>query len=497
MPAHAPPLSWLLCLTILSVAAVAVGLPGCGPAADPRVRPDRPVHVVLYIIDTLRRDRLGVYGYGRGTSPAIDALAEESVVFDNAHAAAPWTLPSMVSLMTSTYPVDHRVLHGGQKLVEGFETLTVRLDRLGYETAGFVMNPFAGDYAGLRRGYDHYEVSAGVPFLARYLDRRSDGPRFIYHHTTEPHRPFRAPDAYEARFGATPRAQRDRINRLTERHLNLLRVDATRGRPPGTTDNHVAQDAVLRQLRNELPAINDLYDASVAWADDNLGQVIALLKSRGLWEDTLFILLSDHGEEFLDHGGVGHAQSVYDELVRVPMLWKFPGGAGAGMRVADSVSLVDVMPTLLDYLGHSRESSGDLGRSFLPLLAPRAGQKGLDAKVASVRMARDLHYRPSVDLRGLVNVAVSEGRWKGIWNDETETFELYDRDRDPSETTDLSLLEPDVAKRLRTAAKRWIAERPPSAPRGLVSEEVDTEGTEVSPETLERLRQLGYIDGNE
>lgn len=475
---------------------LAASLPGCGPPADPRVRPERPVHVVLYVIDTLRRDRLGVYGYERGTSPAIDALAAESVVFDNAHAAAPWTLPSMVSLMTSTYPVDHGVLHGKQKLAPGVDTLPVRLDALGYRTAGFVMNPFAGDYAGLRRGYDHYEVTAGAPFLRRFLTGQIDGPLFLYHHTTEPHRPFRAPAAYEARFGATPAAVRDRINRQTARHLELLRVDAHRGRPPGTTDNHAQQDHVLRELRSDLPAINDLYDASVAWADDNLGQAVTLLKARGLWDDTLFILLSDHGEELLDHGGVGHAQSVYDELVRVPMLWRFPGGAGGGTRVSDAVTLVDVMPTLLDYLGHDDKWPDDLGRSFLPLLASGSGHSESHPAVTSVRIARDLHNGPSVDLRGRVNVAVTQSRWKGIWNQETETFELYDRERDPDEQTDRSMFEPDVSQRLEEAARRWVAERPASAPQGLVVAEEERASEEVDPETLERLRHLGYIDAS-
>ena len=220
----------------IALAAAAL-LSGCDRGPVVPTPGDEPVHVVLYLIDTLRRDRLGVYGYERPTSPAIDALARDAVVFDNAYAPGPWTIPSIASLMTATYPVDHGVLYWGHTIGEGLSTLPERLHDLGYATGAFVMNPAAGDLSGLRRGYDDFAVTTGPLFVGRWLRGAGPGPFFVYHHTLEPHRPFRAPPEFVERFGQVPDALRERINRGTGQHLQLLRVDKARGRPPGTTDN--------------------------------------------------------------------------------------------------------------------------------------------------------------------------------------------------------------------------------------------------------------------
>ncbi|MCZ6782824.1 MAG: sulfatase [Proteobacteria bacterium] len=466
-------------------------LPACERNAVAPSPGEEPVHIVIYLIDTLRRDRLGVYGYPRPTSPNIDALARDAVVFDNAYAPAPWTLPSIASLMTATYPVDHGVLFLGQQIGEGLSTLPERLGELGFATGGFVVNPTA-EASGIRRGYDHFGVKAGPLFVGRWLRGVGAGPFFLYVHTAEPHAPFRPPAELVQRFGRVQPALHQRITRDTELLLDLLRADRDAGLAPGTRDNSDQQDTARQRLSRDRKAIDVLYDASVAWADANLGQIISLLKEMGFWERTLLIVTSDHGEEFFEHRGVGHSQSLYAELVRIPMIWRFPANQAGGIRVDAPVTLVDVMPTILDYLGRRDLTENDIGRSFLDLLKqPDAGAPE-EPVVTSVRINRRNYYRPAKEQRGDFNVSVVEGRWKGIWNIEPDSFELFDTEADPGERRDVASEHREVANRLQQATVEWLHARPElDAGQGSTG---DDRLDHLSPETLDRLRALGYVD---
>ncbi|MFQ5490931.1 MAG: sulfatase, partial [Phycisphaerae bacterium] len=319
-------------------------------ADDAQVESATQPHVVIMLIDTLRADRLGVYGYGLTTSPNIDALAGESVVFEQCSAPAPWTLPSVASLLTSTFVCEHGLTVDKQKLAGGLIPLAERLKPLGYATASFFANFYAGPLSGLDRGYDlakSVRFAAGAE-ISPWLDTVPSRPFHLYLHNIEPHNPYNAGDRFVQPFGQVLADDKELVKQAYLAYRRLTRADYAAKRRVGTTDNTSEQDAAMARLASIKPTIDVLYDAAVRKADFRVGRIIDLLKRRNLWDNTVFILTSDHGEELGDHGGWLHDQSVYEELLRVPLMVHFPGGRFAGRRLAESVSLIDVMPTILD-----------------------------------------------------------------------------------------------------------------------------------------------------
>ncbi len=474
-------------LGLAPLALVAAVLPaGCGSGpAQPR-----DVPIVLYLVDTLRADRLGAWGYDRETSPALDALAEESVVFEQAYAPAPWTLPSVASLLTSTHLCEHGVVVERMKLDPALTTLAERLASVGFRTASFYNNWFVGKIAGLDRGYEvrgHRKILDNVraPDVQGWLDEVGATPFLLYLHTIEPHDPPIAPERHVARLGApVSQEERDRYQAARARYGELIEEDWYRKRPRGSLDYSFEIGETLKEL-GELPYLDTLYDASVLHADENLQAVVEVLKARGVWDEAIFVFLSDHGDEFGERGRWSHQHSVYEELVRVPLLIHFPGGEFGGQRHREAVSLVDVMPTLFDYLGRSELCEGCRGESLLPLLRGEARDPGV--VVPAMRIDRRTYYRPWEEQRGSVNVVVREGAWKGIWNVEHDSLELYELELDPAERTDVAAQDPARARRLRDEARAWF-EACGAARRTPDSVE------ELDPESREQLRSLGYLD---
>ena len=468
----------------IALVLLAVGALGCAPA-DPTPGLGSETNVIFVVIDTLRADRLGVYGHDVPTSPNLDAFARESVVFEQAQSPSAWTLPAMVSAMTSTWPNDHDVVARGQRVPPGLSPLAERLQRAGFRTAGFVANPLAATASGLDRGYDELERTkrtVPAPQVGAWLDRTASEPFFLYLHSTEPHLPYSAPAAAFEQIGAVPPRDRAALVRTLRRFRSLTRREAS-----VPLERRLAlQRELLAALRPRQDDLLALYDASVADADANFGALLAEFEKRGLLDRSLVVVLSDHGEEMLEHDSLLHGQSLYGELVRVPMLWRLPGGAGGGRRIETPVTLVDLVPTLLELLEH--EEAGDAvfqGRSFAHLLTGEAGDAA-EPQVTSVRVEKEFDYATPAP-RGDLNIAVIHENWKGIWNVEPDRFELYALDRDPGEREDLATAEPDRARELRAAVERWFLERP-TVPGG------PAPATPIDPGDLERLRVLGYVE---
>ena len=456
-----------------------------GPRPDQLPVPEGDVHVVLYLVDTLRADRLGLYGYHRPTSPHLDALAEECVVFDSAYAAAPWTLPSVVSMMTASFPMEHGIVVRGDRVAEEAETLPERMQALGYRTAGFVCNPFGATASGMDEGYDHLvsmprgRQSVDVAEVQEWLRAHPDDRHFLYVHTLEPHRPYKAPRGYQERFGDPGKPVLDAVHEDMKVMRTRSRADFDAGREVGTTQNDAEQQVAIDALAARKQAVDAYYDAGVAWADGNVQALVQLLRKRGMWDRTLFLFLSDHGEELFDHGGWLHTQHLYGELVHVPFLVHFPGGARPVERCAAPVTLVDVLPSILDYLG---EDPGETsGESLLPKLVDGAPS---EPRVVANRVNRMLHFGPDVRRRGNVNVAVVQGSWKAILNLDVDTIELYDLAADPGEQDDLAGREPDKAAALRAVAEQWLRDRRTPGVSG--------RGAELEGDVLDELRELGY-----
>jgi arylsulfatase A-like enzyme len=453
----------------------------------------RDVPIVVYLVDTLRADRLGVYGYSAAKAPQIDALAADSVVFEQAYAPAPWTLPSVASLFTSTFICEHRIIKDDGKLSDSLETLAEKLQRSGYRTGGFYRNPWIGSPTGLNRGFDVYgyippEDQDQVPQAIRgFLHRAGDKPPFLYLHTMEPHDTHKTPWRFIDDLGTVGAFQKEDYKNLILRYTRLTQVDWKNDVPIGTTDNTAEIDEVTASLGDMLESIDLLYDASVRWADANLAEAITALKISGVWDDAIFIFLSDHGEEMGEHGGWFHGQSIYEELAHVPLIIHFPGGEYGGQRISRPVSLVDIVPTILDFAGRSGLCDSCRGNSLLPLLNGDDDPGDLTVPVPAMRLNHGFYYRPFKEHRGDQNVVIRREQWKGIWNAELETLELYDLVADPGELSDLNAGNPELVQDMSEYARGWLENCQVNA---VEPEQAD----EMDEETRERLRALGYLD---
>lgn len=302
----------------------------------------RPPNVVFVCIDTARADHFGCYGYGvRETSPRLDALALESTLFLDASATAGWTKPSVPSFLTGTLPVRHGVYEGSARgdagevshaLPESATTLAEVFRDAGYDTAAFVRNAQLRPGLGFEQGFDVYQDEAGDAREIRWraqdwIDGRDGArPYFLYLHALDAHWPWPVPDAYASRW-----APLDAVNPLRDRTSAALR-DAINEGTRALTD--AERESMLA-----------LYDGSLRYVDDQLAELFRWLERRGQWQDTIVCVVADHGEEFGEHGRVGHGHGLYEGLLRVPWILRVPGRAPG--RVAAPVSLIDVFPTLL------------------------------------------------------------------------------------------------------------------------------------------------------
>jgi len=463
------------------------------PAWREKLPPDP--HVVLYLIDTLRADHLGCYGYPHATSPFFDALAEESALFENAFSQGPWTVPSVASLMTSSYTSVHRMINVRQKLPESATTIAEFMRDAGYQTVGFTQSPFSGSLTGLDQGYAELverpmgEISPeqraqGVnslrPFFEGLANWNVAQPTYVYIHTVEPHWPLN--DLDERFFDRDEQERARKLNRLLVRFRELSRVSTQRMSDPEAYQEELG--SLKETLAERRDDVVRFYDKAVQLADAHLESVVVGLEETGVWRDTVFIVIADHGEELLDHGSWLHDQSLHDELVHVPMLVRIPGVTDGGLRVSAAVQLIDLGPTLAELVDRPRPE-GWQGRSILPLIAGLA----LEGKETAFteRMNPGKYDQALQELRGDRETAVVRSRWKLIEHPDVGSSSLYDRESDPGESDNLVEEKPDLTRALQDEIDLWR--------EGLAEREI-TEPSEVepSPEVAEQLRRLGYID---
>ncbi len=304
---------------------------------------------MLVGIDTLRADHLGCHGYARPTSPRIDRLASEGRSFQAAISPSPWTLPAFASIMTGLLPSRHRAGEGSgfrrSQLSDGTETLATHLRRAGWATGSFVSNGFAGAEVGLAQGMDEHRRAAGIARVAvddalAWLDRHARDRFFLFLHIVDPHEPYAPSPADAEPF-----------------------IDPDYEGPIGLRYSGNGRDVETAADRRR---VVDLYDGEVRYADRLVGEVLDALAARGIYERTMVIVTSDHGEELFERGALGHGHTLHDELLRVPLVVRLPGEHPAG-AVAQQVSTVDIMPTVLDAVGLPVPDGLD-GESLLPLV---------------------------------------------------------------------------------------------------------------------------------
>jgi arylsulfatase A-like enzyme len=442
----------------------------------PRGTPARP-SIVVYLVDTLRSDHLGCYGYGRPVSPHIDAFASDAVIFEDAVSETSWTRPAVASLFTGLSARAHGVNGRMDALPGQALTMAEILAGLGYQTVGFTVNGNVAREFGFDQGFSRYELLPGsiLPSQAGALSaaprggdaprsselnerleawfagRTSRSPLFLYLHTADLHSPYRPVPRWRQRFASGV------VNPEVGGLPSLKRLAQ---RPAAVREGPVRE-------------LIDLYDAEVAEADEGFGRSLDELRRRGLYDSAAILFVSDHGEEFHDHGYWEHGHTLYSEVVHIPLILKLPAGRGrAGLRVRGLVQLADVLPTLLDLLGEPPPPLTS-GRSVLTrLVAPSAPSSGTAHSYLNV----DTFHAESVQAEGFKLIDYPAG--------DDRPAELYDVVHDPLEKVDCvsdhSVMEGYLTSRLVRLQR--MTTRVLGAQRG-----------EVDADVLDNLRALGYV----
>ncbi len=415
-------------LAALALAAL-VGAPGCRGSAS---GPFRDAPVVLVSIDTLRSDRLAAYGYTKGSTPTLDAIAREGVVFESVWSHCPLTLPAHASMFTGLLPPHHGVRDNmGFTLDASHRTLATRFKEAGFATGAAVSAYVLRRSTGIAQGFDVYDDDLAVgssieslgaqerdgaiatQVLGRWIESQGNRRFFAFLHLYEPHAPY------------TP--------------------------PPQHRD------------------VPDPYDGEVAYADELVGRLVARLRARGLLDRVILAVTSDHGEGLLDHGEQEHGFFLYREAVQVPLILRLPGGRRGGTRVGGIVNQVDLAPTLLDLAGVAHDG------------ADGVSQRGaLGTGRASSRSAYSETYFPRYHLGWSELLAVTEERYRYIRAPRPELFDLRE---DPGEKKNLAAARASTV----TAMDQWLERE--------VKPGEAANPEEVSAETHEALQALGYVDG--
>ncbi len=479
------------------------------PLRPSRLQPRRegPPHLLLVGVDTLRADHLGCYGHSRPTSPRLDALAGRGTVFTDVTACAPWTLPSFASALTGVMPGVHGAYLPGpernmdtqppRRLDDGMVTLARHLRTQGYRTAAFYSNQFFA--FGLAESFDRHtyindEAQAVVAEAADWIRRHADRPLFCFILLNDPHEPTtpRPEDLEPFLASATTQG--------ADTSAAMLRALARWGESPAPRLG-LADDPPGKELQAALALKLAIYDATIGQVDRAIGDLDARLERWGLGDRTLRSVFSDHGEEFLDHVGwarkwnhdprgifgIGHGHSMFHELLHVPWL-AWGAGVPPGVRRSEPVSLMDLAPTLLDWMGLPPlpvpPAAGPASaREMAPLLTGRSLVRSAAGDAQRIILSEAMAYGPDL-------VAVRKGRWKLVARRDGRPLALFDLRDDPGETKDAAADHPQELADLQAIAVRWR-----DSGQGAAGD--DGSGgswSDMDDEIHQRLKDLGYAE---
>ncbi len=433
-------------------------------------------NVLLIGLETLRADHVGCYGHDRPTTPTLDAFAKEAVKFDLAFSAGGWTMPSMMSVFTGVYPHKHGAINYQNQLADGVTTLAAELKKGGYHTLGVTSNPTTHGKFGFRRGFDFYDDFS--VFLANELNLFADNEKPVHAHQS---------------------LTSDIVNRLGLRFLkkkwkkekpfflHLFYFDPHYDHIPprdyaqmftdpdyrGKTDGRNITSLKGRQIPDaDKQHVRDLYDAEIRYTDDHLKALFAEMKKMGVYDNTIIIILGDHGDEFWEHGSVAHGHTLYDELLHVPLLVRLP----KGLRDTSSNELVhqiDIMPTVLDLLDMPIPAECQ-GRSLKPILEHK------DADIPDQVTFHELHLSNKI-------VAARSTTQKIIFYPDKQRWECYNLKADRLEQRNLHTGEmPTAFADLYKQFQAWLKKRELTTPK--VRKEV-----ELDPKLKKALKALGYM----
>lgn len=462
--------------------------------------------VLLISIDTLRADHLSCYGYHRKTTPHLDQLATDGVLYEKAYSTAVWTPPAHASMLTGLFPSSHGTVDQN-RLSDSIPTLAEVLLSYGYKTAGFVNNSQVGELVGLEKGHQVYQeiwkghrsVSIvqrtinflwrkGVHFMGvsdhgarrtnelacRALIENRHHPFYMFLHYIEPHNPLDPPSAFKARYWKNIRLQ----------NIDLKKLDLVAKNPLIC----FVEDLTLNP--DEIEALKALYDAEISYVDQKIGELFEFMKREGIYDDTMIILTADHGEHFGEHNLYSHVASLYEPILHIPLMIKYPGRSNNGKRMSGLVQLVDVFPTVIDVLGLDQQ----LSKEGQGLSLTRAGSSDLfhefiiaewEGRIPSFILNRVEDPESSQVVQRFKDpmVMIRQGDHKYIKSDSGKE-ELYDMERDKDERFNKITEEKVVAEELRKKLSTWQS----------MNRKIEHEKQSAVDElTKKNLESLGYM----
>jgi len=440
-------------------------------------------NIIFISLDTLRADHLGCYGYGRSTSPNMDSLARDSAVFLNTFASSPWTLPSHISIMTALNTINHQVYSRKNELDSSIPTLAEFLKPKGYSNVAYTGGGYVSGFYGFNRGFESYRVTPKAlardaaddlySEASRWLEDNQDKRFFLFLHTYQIHDPYDSPESYNKLF----REPSDALKVMDEAQLGIYHANRFRALDEETRRNLI-----------------NLYDREIRHTDEALvGPLLEKLRALNLYDRTMIILTSDHGEEFFEHKAWLHTHSVYNEVIKVPLLIKFFDSRYAGRKIEDIARSVDILPTILEEAGIQFSKKNFDGQSLRELIEAGQSRRVTKARVFISDLAShgEGEHIP-------MKIAINQGNIKLIVNErysladlkyfafppprlaETEVFDLS---TDPGERMNLATLRPDLVKELTRRLSGLYRQRT----------KVRSQTTRSSQKILEQLKSLGYL----
>jgi len=423
-------------------------------------------NIIFILIDTLRADHVGCCGYRRSTTPNVDALAREGVLFNNAIVAAPWTLPSVASIMTSQYPCVLGIRDKMTVVNDKFPMFSQVLKKHGYTTCGIVSHTLLSSQLGFARGFDRYDEKSSLGHsgisspavtskAVSFVQQKHERPFFLFAHYFDPHFHYILHKQYD----------------YYPSYNGIVRS----GHPIGD----------IWRRRSDLTAddikyLVALYDSEISFTDEHIGMLLNEVKKRDLYDDSIIIITADHGEEFMERGWIGHTITLNQELIRVPLIMKFPG---CEPKVVDSaVGLIDIIPTLSSYLGF--ETDDNLEGEALNLS---------QADSIKSRPVFSETFNPQIHQPGFVKPvafrSIVLGKHKLIYDEVKRMGRIYDLSSDPDERSDLSSRLSGQDNRLKALLSQWTDYVSAKQTTGPVYDERKL----FTPEQRKQLESLGYL----
>jgi arylsulfatase A-like enzyme len=425
------------------------------PILHDRARYRQGRGVVVVSIDTLRRDHMSLYGYPRKTTPGLEALASESVVFDDAVSTSSWTLPAHASLLTSTYPSVHGAVNLNVGLSPAWPRISTLLQEAEFVTQAIVTHVYLSTDYGFGEGFDRHaylpetRAEEVTNRAIRFLTSMGDRDFFLFVHYYDPHWHYDPPAPYHESFDPSYEGEASGVW-WEFKELDRDSIDP-----------------------RDLGHIEALYDGEILYTDRHVERLVRAMKELEIFDKSMIVVTSDHGEEFLEHGSWEHQKTLYEEQLRIPLVIKYPGGEGAGRRVAEQVSLIDVAPTIAD---------------VMELALPPTFQ-GVSLR-RDVEAGRELWSETEHTIDGTHKLSLRRGARAGkaifSMSEDGVAAELFDLGDDPVELEPVSdeAMHERVEGRLEDYLARAAAAREGKA---------ETPSVDLDPEERERLRALGYI----